>query len=381
MNTGAGVISCDPSRHFLAQAITDVAQHLLRKPLNYLGCRSFYRLTISPKDAHSRYNLKLDNMLPTATTLSGQTFNSLGPLTTTFTAPASCATATNNVLLVTDQGKRFFAPDCNIKTSTLGDCFPSGRQIDGQWAQYPGALSAVIGGQINYFSPGIACPSAWTTVGMATKDNIGSLSSSGAFTSTSATLYNGVFVDQYRPNILMKAIAPGETAVLCCPSGWMADGDSCTSTLPSLKFETGCIYEIPPEDYTFLPTTLTVPGSTTATGKIFTLTNTHPASHIMTTSFSPAEKSHWAAVSFVRMVTLLHHASDLPKTPTSSLATSAAANITIAPTGSIPARSGSSTSLTSTSGTHGRVKPFLCFMLGPGLLAAAVACGGLLAFA
>ncbi|KAK5651164.1 hypothetical protein OQA88_13211 [Cercophora sp. LCS_1] len=311
-------------------------------------------------------------MSPTVTTLSGQTFNSLGPLTTTFTAAASCATATNNILLFTDKDKNFFAPNCDVQTSTLGDCFPSGRRIDAHWV-HPAALSAVIGGQIDYFSPGIACPSAWTTAGVAVKNTAGLLvTSSGVFTSASASLYNGAFVDQYKPNILMEAIAPGETAVLYCPSGWAFYGDSCTSTLPRVKFETGCIFQIPAEDYTFLPTTVMVSGGSAVTGDIFTLTNTHPASVTVTTSFEAAERAHWAAVSILPMVTLLQRESDPPRTSSSSssmeVAVGSGATTTALTSGSAVGGAPGATTSSVASGTNGRGKYSLVFVFGYGLL-------------
>lgn len=69
-------------------------------------------------------------------------------------------------------------------------------------------LSAIIVNQISYFSPGIVCPSSWTTAGVATKDSAGSLTLSGVFTSASAALFNGDYVDQYPPAFPWKPWPP-----------------------------------------------------------------------------------------------------------------------------------------------------------------------------
>ena len=255
----------------------------------------------------------------TAPTLSGHTFNNLGPLTTTFAAPASCATLTNNVLYRSGTlgGAHFVSPDCNIKTSTLGDCIPSGQQRDDQLEKYAGpTLSAVANGRFNYFSPGIACPSDWTTAGVATKDSAGSLTSSGIFT----PLVPFFAPDLYPPNIFIEAMAPDQTAVLCCPSGWKGDGYRCSSALSSFReFSTGCNFAIPPEDVTFYHTTYTEPGSTTgAIGDIYTMTHTAPASETIVTTFESWEIADWAPVTALPILALLHRASDLSDTATTT---------------------------------------------------------------
>jgi len=253
--------------------------------------------------------------MPTATVLSQRTFNNLGPLTTTFTVPASCATLTNNVYITTNKGRDLLGLDCNTKTSTLGDCYPSGSSVDAILASFAG--NPERGEQLHYFSPGIQCPSAWTTAGVAAKDASGSLSASGVFTSASAVLYNSVFVDLVLPNILAANLAAGETAAVCCPGGFTTEQGSCVSTLASSQPITGgCAYLVPHNDYTFIQTTMTLP-QTTATGGIFSLTDTSPLT-LTSITFRPGEAKDWASVAVMPMVTLLHQASDLPGGATSS---------------------------------------------------------------
>jgi hypothetical protein len=250
--------------------------------------------------------------MPTVTSISLENLINLGPLTTTYTAPASCATLANNVWLSTKGDTGFpFVPDCNTLTSTLGPCLPSGSAIDARYAAYSGSPSREF--QINYFSPGIHCPSAWTTVGVAEKNSAGTLSSSGVFTSPPALVYNDAYVRYPRPVLFMSLLEPKETAVVCCPSGFTASQDVCISDMPTVKFSTGCAQVIPTVDYSFITTTITSP-QTTATANIFTLTATSPVTESITTSFSPSETSNWVAVSILPMVTLVHQATDLPAT-------------------------------------------------------------------
>lgn len=105
------------------------------------------------------------------------------------------------------------------------------------------------GGVLPYYSPGLHCPDQYTTAGIAVKDGSGSVvTSSGLFaptaegsetigpgpqthtvtqkvifgdtsTSYATTAYTTTFVPGYNPdwNVFMQALAPSETAVVCCP--------------------------------------------------------------------------------------------------------------------------------------------------------------------
>jgi hypothetical protein len=162
--------------------------------------------------------------------------------------------------------------------------------------------------RMDYFSPASGCPSAWTTVGVAVKDVSGSLSSKGVFASTSPAL--DLFDDTIpheRQKILMSALANGETAVLCCPSGFEATSSLCQSTLlPASEntYTSGCVSVIPNEDFTIVSATVTEP-STTITGKVFTIVGTAPITGTTTISLGPEEVTQWAAISALPMITLV----------------------------------------------------------------------------
>lgn len=204
--------------------------------------------------------------MPSITSISHFTLTNLGPLTTTWTAPQSCATKTNIVYLAQTlaPANAWYSPDCLIHPP--GDCYPGGAsQIDDIYKAFE---SVIVAGPIPYYSPGLHCPDTWTTAGIAVKDGNGTLvSSSGLF---APTAIHGIsikpgpsitYTDTYVPpqqtvtttrtvnssltqvittthspsieletitttfapssnpawNIFMEAMAPSETAVVCCP--------------------------------------------------------------------------------------------------------------------------------------------------------------------
>lgn len=157
--------------------------------------------------------------MPTVTTPFGYAVTNLGPLTNAYTAPASCATNTELVQIAvpTDPSIVQWEAGCDISRSTLGACYPSGTVVDAE-VNKPGRASQANENLIMYFSPGIACPAGWQTAGVAAKAADGSLSTTGVF-HPSVALPSRIRAPIFNPrlNVLMGAIDPGETAVLCCP--------------------------------------------------------------------------------------------------------------------------------------------------------------------
>ena len=151
-------------------------------------------------------------MMLTASTTDNFVLTNLGPLTTVFTAPSSCATPEPLIQLgpSSDFGALLFS-NCNATTysaSIATECYPSGSKLS--------SLGVFIG-TLAYYSPGLVCPSAWTTVGVAVKDASGSISSNGLFAPFTTGVPGGPILDEPAPNILMNALAKQETAAVCCP--------------------------------------------------------------------------------------------------------------------------------------------------------------------
>ncbi|KAJ5988346.1 hypothetical protein N7481_003556 [Penicillium waksmanii] len=231
--------------------------------------------------------------MPSISLTEGYTFTNWGQLTTTFTAPASCTTATGNYMI----GLNTTAPvmEYAIQCSTLGygDCIPSGTVShfttinDNPKAVYNEA----------YFSPGLYCPSGWTTKGIAIRDADKSLSSSGVL-SSGTRVSMPTFIPQWQnpATLLMDLLDPSETLVMCCPDSMTADlAVGCYSTVSDYKITEGCMREIPATDVG-TSTEIIISEESTSRQLINIITGTQPIS-VTTRTFSPSEASQLVAVS------------------------------------------------------------------------------------
>jgi len=153
--------------------------------------------------------------MPTATRISQYRLSNWGPLTTTFTADAACATAGNTVVTFRNTAGVGLNPECAVHT--VGPCYPSGPELDAYASSVYNDVDQFI---IGYFSPGFVCPSGWKTVGVAAKASDGSVSTSGIFEATTPLAST---TSRIRPlfnppiNAFTAGIDPGETGVVCCP--------------------------------------------------------------------------------------------------------------------------------------------------------------------
>jgi hypothetical protein len=149
--------------------------------------------------------------MPTSTAISGIGLSNLGPLTTTFTPPPSCVQSSGRTMFAkpTDPLPVGYV-DC---IWNMENCFPSPSQL-------PTETAPPYTEEVAYFSPGIACPSGWTTAGTAALPLGGgpyfSPEVSGGF---ELPEYYGLFFHDHPEDhfILANAITYGETAVQCCP--------------------------------------------------------------------------------------------------------------------------------------------------------------------
>lgn len=131
------------------------------------------------------------------------TFTNLGPLTTTFTPAPSCS-ASNRI------GLGYLQPEsgdvviellgqCTSQFDYFTGCIPStttksmttptptftATSYEGIEEYMENMIDWAGGGA--YYSPGLYCPSGWTTVGMAARDASSSLTSSGILVPTPST--------------------------------------------------------------------------------------------------------------------------------------------------------------------------------------------------
>ncbi|KAJ4023003.1 hypothetical protein NW752_003460 [Fusarium irregulare] len=148
----------------------------------------------------------------------------LGPLTTTFTAPSSCATQSDHQIFANATSPHFpyqVAESCTMKP--FGDCYPSGEK----WESEKKQTTKFVQGAYQYFSPGIACPKGWETVGLLKHGNsTGQFGISGVLTVSGDPGSYGIEEERQplQPTDFWKNVLDrSETMAVCCPTNYIGD--------------------------------------------------------------------------------------------------------------------------------------------------------------
>lgn len=147
------------------------------------------------------------------TVIDGITISNWGPLTTTFTAPSSCATATATLLIGYNASPPFLRWRAECGLLGYWDCIPTGTVS----ITKPASNQLI---QEHYFSPGLICPSGWETIGVAVKGKKDAISASGIFEASPRTLDGSHSFLQGQAelaNPLVKNLKLSETLAVCCP--------------------------------------------------------------------------------------------------------------------------------------------------------------------
>ncbi|KAJ5387208.1 hypothetical protein N7509_009749 [Penicillium cosmopolitanum] len=269
--------------------------------------------------------------MPSISITEGYTFTNWGPLTTTFTAPASCATATGNYMIGLNTTAPVLEYAMQCSTAGYGDCIPSGTVSDFTTSN---DNPKTIYDQA-YLSPGLYCPSGWATKGIAVRDADKSLSTSGVLSSVTRVSMP-TFIPQWENpvTLFLDLLDPSETLVICCPDSMTADiAFGCYSTVSDYKITEGCMRDIPATDLGTSTETIISEGSTSKQ-LINIITGTQPIT-VATRTFSPSEASRLVAVSVMPMLSLVHHQSDLPSAISSQTASPSSSATRVAPNGII----------------------------------------------
>lgn len=147
--------------------------------------------------------------MPSLSVTAGWTFTNAGPLTTTFTPASTC---TNNVVVVQTSPEVYLVAPVDCESyGELSGCTPTGTITTTATSVDPN-----VPWEASYFSPGVYCPSGWTTIGGAARDADTTMSLSGFLNSNSSA--NVKYDDYVYGGIMLASILdPSETLALCCP--------------------------------------------------------------------------------------------------------------------------------------------------------------------
>ncbi|KAK8122715.1 hypothetical protein PG984_011385 [Apiospora sp. TS-2023a] len=296
--------------------------------------------------------------MPTATEYFGYAAVNYGPLTTTFTADRSCATASDNLWIYDKDDLRYPIGDVaacasTTTTSTNSDCYPSYSKIVSQWSASRELYNGM--GVASYFSPGVACPSGWTTAGTMARATPAPVAAgeSVAWNGT-GSMAGDIFKDSSRSDhvgdipmleVYRQIMAPEETLAYCCPSGYdnKCGGNCCSSVapltaMPSWKgdlcwggtyYAGGGVRETPVTSV--ISSTITTefwsPYSTNEPSTTYTYHTTEP----LTAVVEPSLIANLVVMTVVGAVPLIHKASDVPNAAAASLTPAAGGALALVP--------------------------------------------------
>ncbi|KAK1671857.1 hypothetical protein BDP55DRAFT_731933 [Colletotrichum godetiae] len=252
------------------------------------------------------------------TELSQHAITNLGPLTTAFTAPASCATSSLGLYLAfesafPDRVQPFYRQKCEVPD--YGECFPSGAVFDDMRS------AAITGrsdraGTIAYFSPASSCPDQYTTAGVAAKNAEGAVSSSGVFVPPFVRVPFGSghmsdrLVANPLVNVFMEALDRNETAVVCCPDGYTVGfNGGCFSQVPESVYgptTTVCLRNTDPKAVSWVNATFTY-NNTVASGLVYSYLATSYEVTTQTRTFTGALSDSLIPVASKPAVTMVYN--------------------------------------------------------------------------
>ncbi|KAJ4187501.1 hypothetical protein NW755_006993 [Fusarium falciforme] len=248
--------------------------------------------------------------MPTTTEYLGYTITNLGPLTTTYTAPTECATATDNIQFV--QADLPWIPGAWGYPSCIpgdyGKCIPSGDAYDKLAKEHAYTWQQ---GFFPYYSPGLVCPKGWTTAGEYAK-------SKGTPTEGMLTVQpeNSITEPQMLAltSIWTSVLEDSETLVYCCPSGYTGDNflncHSVMGPITELGYTEGCIHTWSGKYYTDVTATFDSAESPYLSKIKITA---QPGTAYWTKTALTVEEENIAVATKVPAVALVYQSSDLEK--------------------------------------------------------------------
>ncbi|KAG8673214.1 hypothetical protein FPOAC2_06650 [Fusarium poae] len=143
-----------------------------------------------------------------------------GPLTTTYTPPPFCTTATTDHLIYAIENVTGpYHGSLRCEQDSLGVCIPDGSSNDILLSK---RVSSWEWSSFNNHSPGIHCVKSWTaTAGLAHGNETNSQMRSGTFTNTRASSSTLSSPQILQPDeIWFSLLESSETLAFCYQSGW-----------------------------------------------------------------------------------------------------------------------------------------------------------------
>ncbi|KAF9885033.1 hypothetical protein FE257_000764 [Aspergillus nanangensis] len=258
--------------------------------------------------------------MPSATSTIGWTLENWGPVPETYTKSPSCTASTDTWIAYTDMPVAPFLPEVCV-TATTDICWPE-----------PTDKSLLEGYADNryrvaYWSPGVNCPSGWTSIGQAAHPTDGPVTSSGIFQGYPGRAdYHGNYHlddnDRTDSGTVMfgykdaigALLDPGETAIACCPSSMtVAENGLCYASLSSHPVSTACKGGWASAGSTIVTTSYMLNG-TAYTGPVRMFATPSVAATptaVTTTTFSADETGGLFAMSMEGPIFMAHRESDL----------------------------------------------------------------------
>ncbi|KAM6534097.1 hypothetical protein FALCPG4_007035 [Fusarium falciforme] len=271
--------------------------------------------------------------MPTTTEYLGYTITNLGPLTTTYTGPAECATATDNIQFV--QADLPWIPGAWGYPSCIpgdyGKCIPSGDAYDKLAKEHAYTWQQ---GFFPYYSPGLVCPKGWTTAGEYAK-------SKGTPTEGMLTVQPENSMTQPQmlalTSVWTSVLEDSETLVYCCPSGYTGDNflncHSVMGPITELGYTEGCIHTWSGKYYTDV--TATFEGVESPYLSKIKIT-AEPGTAYWTKTTLTVEEENIAVATKVPAVALVYQSSDLEKAKASGESEKSAAAALLSVRGMVP---------------------------------------------
>ncbi|KAL2812611.1 hypothetical protein BJX63DRAFT_432505 [Aspergillus granulosus] len=240
--------------------------------------------------------------MPTVTSTLNAHLTNWGPLTTTFTPPPACVSSPDFVYMAPTSNPDLLGHS-NGCSWDMGTCLPSPtdpdalRPLQSDW-------DLLQPNVIAYYSPGLLCPSGYTTVGTAARHGEDSaVEPQGIF----ATIERRSMMWFHLRSVLTLALDPSETAIACCPSNMTPDWvGGCTSILSAYTPTTACVRIMSPPVY--MSTVITSHGETvTETILVPTGTDEVITSYV---TYDPAVATDYVGVTTQLVVYMVHRAGD-----------------------------------------------------------------------